>query len=150
MSLNPQNLRPGFEQYKHFPAPRGNKHGLKRYCQYDYRHIDGELFSCVAPTLEAACAKRDTWLAAKLPTTDEGAHASMTRPAMTDVEYAAERDGCLDICPSCRARTASATGTLDFDSDGELATFPLQCEKCGFRWKEILRPVGYEPILDED
>ena len=34
----------------------------KRFCQYDYRHTDGELFSCVAPTLEECRAKRDTWL----------------------------------------------------------------------------------------
>jgi len=31
--------------------------------QYDYRHTDGRLFSCVAPTLEKARAKRDKWLA---------------------------------------------------------------------------------------
>lgn len=34
----------------------------KRLCQYDYRHTDGELFSCVAPTLEECRAMRDIWL----------------------------------------------------------------------------------------
>ena len=32
------------------------------YYQYDYRHTDGELFSCVAPTLENARKRRDSWL----------------------------------------------------------------------------------------
>lgn len=30
--------------------------------QYDYRHTDGELFSCVAKTLEECRTKRDKWL----------------------------------------------------------------------------------------
>lgn len=34
----------------------------KKRCQYDYRDTDGELFSCVAPTLEECRAKRDIWL----------------------------------------------------------------------------------------
>lgn len=34
----------------------------KKLCQYDYRDKDGELFSCVAPTLEECRAKRDVWL----------------------------------------------------------------------------------------
>ena len=33
----------------------------KRY-QYDYRHTDGELFSCVAPTLKECIQRRDEWL----------------------------------------------------------------------------------------
>ncbi len=39
---------PGTEQYEVFYI--GYRHRSKRY-QYDYRHTDGELFSCVAPTL---------------------------------------------------------------------------------------------------
>jgi hypothetical protein len=35
------------------------------YHQYDYRHKDGQLFSCVAPTLEACREKRDKWLQKK-------------------------------------------------------------------------------------
>lgn len=36
-----------------------------RYCQYDYRHTDGTLFSTVAPTLEKCREKRDIWLVEK-------------------------------------------------------------------------------------
>ena len=35
------------------------------YYQYDYRHTDGELFSCVKPTLDECRAARDKWLNAK-------------------------------------------------------------------------------------
>ena len=35
------------------------------YYQYDYRHTDGELFSCVKPTLDECRAARDKWLTAK-------------------------------------------------------------------------------------
>ena len=34
----------------------------KRLYQYDYRHTDGELFSCIAPTLEECRNERDKWL----------------------------------------------------------------------------------------
>ena len=34
----------------------------KRYYQYDYRHTNGELFTCVTPTLEECRVKRDNWL----------------------------------------------------------------------------------------
>lgn len=34
------------------------------YC--DYRHTDGELFSCVKPTLQDCRAARDTWLERKV------------------------------------------------------------------------------------
>lgn len=30
--------------------------------QYDYHTSEGKLFSCVAPSLEAARARRDAWL----------------------------------------------------------------------------------------
>ncbi len=33
--------------------------------QYDYRHTDGELFSCVKPTLDECRAARDKWLNGK-------------------------------------------------------------------------------------
>lgn len=52
----------GSEQYEMYPHPFKKRVEL---CQYDYRHTDGELFSCVAPSLEAARAKRDQWLASK-------------------------------------------------------------------------------------
>ena len=54
---------PGTEQYEVLYIgfrPRG-----KRY-QYDYRHTDGELFSCVAPTLTECRRKRDKWLNKKV------------------------------------------------------------------------------------
>jgi hypothetical protein len=34
----------------------------KNLVQYDYRHTNGELFSCVKPTLEQCRDKRDNWL----------------------------------------------------------------------------------------
>ncbi len=46
---------PGQEQYETF------KRNRKTYVQYDYRHPNGELFSCVRPTLEACRAARDEW-----------------------------------------------------------------------------------------
>ena len=61
--LDPKNLTPGNEQHEMFHAPgRIGKPGQKR-CQYDYRHSDGVLFSCVAVSLEAAREKREAWLA---------------------------------------------------------------------------------------
>ena len=58
---------PGTEQYEHRAH---GKRGSKKYCYYDYRHTDGELFSCVKPTLDACRAARDEWLNKK-----EGARA---------------------------------------------------------------------------
>jgi hypothetical protein len=37
----------------------------KNLVSYDYRHTDGELFSCVKPTLEQCRANRDKWLKGK-------------------------------------------------------------------------------------
>lgn len=51
---------PGTEQYETFySAHRG-----KKTCRvmYDYRHTDGELYSCVAPTLNECRQRRDVWL----------------------------------------------------------------------------------------
>jgi hypothetical protein len=63
--LDPNNITPGQEQYEMFNAPgRAGKPGPER-CQYDYRHTDGEFFSCVAVSLEAARAKKDEWLKAR-------------------------------------------------------------------------------------
>lgn len=54
----------GQEKYVYFNlTPRPRKRG--RYCQYDYRHTDGELFSTVAPTLEICRERRDEWLKQK-------------------------------------------------------------------------------------
>ncbi|MEG2067158.1 MAG: DUF3873 family protein [Tannerellaceae bacterium] len=46
----------GKEQYEAFT------HRGKTYYEYDYRHIDGKLFTCVKPTIEECRAKRDEWL----------------------------------------------------------------------------------------
>ena len=34
---------------------------LQTMIQYDYRHTDGELFSCTAKSLDKARAKRNLW-----------------------------------------------------------------------------------------
>lgn len=48
----------GNERYEKFRMSYNKKY----YYQYDYRHTNGELFSCVAPTLEMCRAKRDKWI----------------------------------------------------------------------------------------
>lgn len=53
---------PGQEQYEYFSTPKRHGKPSQRRCQYDYRHTDGKLFSCTAPSLEEARAKRDEWL----------------------------------------------------------------------------------------
>lgn len=62
MTVNGVSVCPtGEERHEYFTlslSPRRKK----RFCQYDYRHTDGELFSCVAPTLEECRVKRDIWL----------------------------------------------------------------------------------------
>lgn len=50
----------GREQYEHYTQRLGRK--VYNLVQYDYRHINGELFSCVAPSLEEARARRDRWM----------------------------------------------------------------------------------------
>lgn len=57
--LNPKALKPGEEQYEQYKCGVTKKY---RY-QYDYRHVNGDLFSCVRPTLEACHGARDKWLA---------------------------------------------------------------------------------------
>lgn len=54
---------PGQEQYEAFSRKVGRQ--TKRYYSYDYRHTDGELFSCVKPTLDACRTARDAWLEAR-------------------------------------------------------------------------------------
>ena len=54
--LDPKNIAPDEEQYEKF-----NSHIRKnpwRY-QYDYRHPDGEMFSCIKKTLAECRAARD-------------------------------------------------------------------------------------------
>ena len=56
--MKPNNLLKGQEQHETYYSEVLRK----ELVQYDYRHIDGDLFSCVAPTLEACIRKRDAWL----------------------------------------------------------------------------------------
>ena len=58
--LDPKNIGPGQEQYERF-TPR-IRNAKPRY-QYDYRHTDGDLFSCTKPTLAQCRAVRDEWVA---------------------------------------------------------------------------------------
>ena len=51
----------GKENYMSYFSPITKKNLV----QYDYRHTDGELFSCVRQSLEECRAKRDEWLKAK-------------------------------------------------------------------------------------
>jgi hypothetical protein len=59
--LNPSICANGQEQYEKY---RDRVTKKTRY-QYDYRHTDGELFSCVKLTLEACRTARDAWLERK-------------------------------------------------------------------------------------
>lgn len=56
---------PGQEQYERFALPKRPGKLTTYRIQYDYRHTDGELFSCVATDLGSARIKRDDWLARK-------------------------------------------------------------------------------------
>ena len=55
---------PGSEQYEVFYT--GYRTRRKKHYQYDYRHTDGELFSCVAGTLKECRQRRDEWLNKKI------------------------------------------------------------------------------------
>ena len=51
----------GEEHYETFTGSFGRSIG-KTYYQYDYRHTNGELFTCVRATLEECRVARDNWL----------------------------------------------------------------------------------------
>ena len=53
----------GTEKYERFQSGVGRR--KRTLVQYDYRHTDGELFSCVKPTLDECRQKRDEWLRRK-------------------------------------------------------------------------------------
>ncbi len=59
--LNPKNLANGQEQHEAFKSNIARRKAV----QYDYRHTDGELFSCVKPTLEACRKAKETWISKK-------------------------------------------------------------------------------------
>lgn len=50
----------GSENYETFHIRRPGRTITR--VQYDYRHTDGKLFSCVAATLEDCRDRRDIWL----------------------------------------------------------------------------------------
>lgn len=51
----------GTEKYESFQSGIGRR--KRTLVQYDYRHhSNGELFTCVCPTLEECRAKRDEWM----------------------------------------------------------------------------------------
>lgn len=57
--LNPKDLRPGEEDWEVYHSTVLGK----ELTQYDYRHTDGKLFSCVREDLEQCHIARDRWLA---------------------------------------------------------------------------------------
>jgi hypothetical protein len=50
----------GTEQYEKFSSKVNGRY--QTFYQYDYRHTNGNLFTCVAPTLAKCRAKRDKHL----------------------------------------------------------------------------------------
>jgi len=65
MLLNPQNLWPGQEQYEEYQTAFVRPGRPTERVQYDYRALDGELFSCVRRTYDQCRRARDAWLAAR-------------------------------------------------------------------------------------
>ena len=53
----------GTEKYEKFQTGIGRR--KRTFVHYDYRYTDGELFSCVKPTLDECRTARDKWLTAK-------------------------------------------------------------------------------------
>lgn len=53
----------GTEKHERFQLGIGRR--KRTFVHYDYRHTDGELFSCVKPTSDECRAERDKWLTAK-------------------------------------------------------------------------------------
>ena len=54
-------IEKGQEQYETFRSHLNKK----PYVMYDYRDHDGQLFSCVRPTLDKCRTERDFWLSRK-------------------------------------------------------------------------------------
>lgn len=53
----------GSENFEFFTTRLGRK--VYHRMQYDYRHTDGELFSCIGNDLESCRKRRDEWLSKK-------------------------------------------------------------------------------------
>lgn len=58
MTLDPKKCKAGNEQWERFPSATRKNLVL---IQYDYRNSKGELFSCIAMTLDEARSRRDKW-----------------------------------------------------------------------------------------
>ena len=56
---------PGQEMYEEYTSRLGRRR--RRMIQYDYRALDGSLFSTLAPNLETARARREEWLQTQRP-----------------------------------------------------------------------------------
>ena len=56
--LDPKNLKNGEEQFEDY----WSRVTHRAYVQYDYRHTNGEFFSCIANNEEEAREKRDKWI----------------------------------------------------------------------------------------
>lgn len=65
-------LENGQEQHETFT----NRITKKTFVQYDYRHTDGELFSCVAKTLAECRDRRNAWLIGKIAKSMTGGDSS--------------------------------------------------------------------------
>lgn len=60
----------GSENFEFFTTRLGRK--VYHRMQYDYRHTDGELFSCIGNDLESCRKRRDEWLSKKKGWTGKG------------------------------------------------------------------------------
>lgn len=61
MTINgTSNCPAGAEVYEKFRQKTAGH--WRTYYQYDYRHVDGELFSCVKTTLKECRQAKDNWL----------------------------------------------------------------------------------------
>ncbi len=56
--LDPKNCLAGQEQHEEFYSTTADAMRI----QYDYRSPEGQLFSCIAKSLEMSRQKRDRWL----------------------------------------------------------------------------------------
>ena len=65
MTVNGVSVCPTAEERHEYFTLTFSPRRKKRLCQYDYRDADGELFSCVAPTLEECRQLRDEWIKGK-------------------------------------------------------------------------------------
>lgn len=59
-------VKNGEEKWEEYVKPYVRRGECDNRVQYDYRHTDGELFSCVRYTLEDCREAKDKWLKGKL------------------------------------------------------------------------------------